>query len=120
MAIKLKSLKLPATSGEWLQLNSRLNSGSGYQENGTQISEIYLQDSTGVLAGVRIGTEHNVWIPAIYSNKFFRGDKLKIGGEVYDISDIKEAFYRNLNGSIGKPNSMFESHYQLTILLPND
>jgi hypothetical protein len=117
MAIKLKSLKLPSTPATWY---STATKSTKYNKDGQYIDEVYLQDSTGVLGGIRLGTEHNVWIPAKYVDQFFRGDKLEVGNQKYTIQDIKEYFYRDANGDITKPNSAFEAHYQLTITLPND
>jgi hypothetical protein len=120
MAIRLKSLRLPSTEILWYKAVNKNKSTSSYATEPITISEAYYQDSTGVLGGVRLGTEHNLWIPAKFSDGFSRGEKLKIGGKEYEINDIQEMFYRDIDGTILKPNSAFESHYQLVILNPND
>jgi hypothetical protein len=125
MKMKLKSMGLPATTGELRQAVDRTKSATAYKAagDGITIPELYIQDSTGVIAGVRLGTQHTVWIPARHLGavtRIYRDDKLDIGGQEYEVSDILEYFYRAADDSILKSNSEFESHFVLTVTNPND
>jgi len=119
MAIKLKALRLQSTTGMYYKAVDPNDSASNYQSTPIQLEEIYYQDTTGVLAGVRIGTEHNIWVSTKYNESYVRGEKIVIGNNEFTIQDIKEEFHRTQNGSI-RPNSAHEPHFQLTIMLPND
>jgi hypothetical protein len=120
MPIKLKAFRFEYTQANWYKAVDKAKSESSYSSTPVLIPEVYYQDTNGIIGGIRIGTEHTVWIPAKYAEKFTRGEKLQIGNNTFSIQDIQENFYRKLDGSIWKPNSPIESHYEITILHPND
>lgn len=119
MAIKLSATRLPSTTAELLAPLTG-SSSSGMQEvgQGLAIPEVYLQDKDGVIGGVRLGVELNVWIPARHiPTDPTRKHKIVIGGTRYEIADIQEKFYKD--GANKKPIGRIEPYYVFNIIQPN-
>ena len=120
MAIRLRTLRLPYTTGEYRKKQTG-SSSSAYVPvgQGVTLDKVYFQDKTGVLGGVRLGIEFNVWIPT----RCFgvetpeRTAKLTINSKDYEINDIQEKFYRV--GSTIKSMSQIEAHYVINLIEPN-
>lgn len=122
MKIRLNTLGFECVPGVLRQPKRRTGTGSStadYQPTATAIdvSEIYLQDSDGIVAGERLGVEHRAWIPYRVLNqsgvqiKIARADKIVIAAKnrEYDVEDVKE-----------QERSYFENHYELKIVHKND
>lgn len=63
MKIRLKTMGLPRTIGYLQQATDPTHSGTTYKTPSNLISELYYQESTGVIGGEKLGTQNNVWIP---------------------------------------------------------
>ncbi len=111
--ISLKTLGLPYTSGELIQPTDETRSGTDYQSNGIQLPVVYFHEMNGVIAGERLGVVHQAWIPSanLDSNDIMieRGNQIIINDRRYEVVDLMYEDY-----------SLFETHYELTLRLPND
>jgi hypothetical protein len=111
MKIKLSSLGLPKTTGTLQKSTNSAYSSSPYA-TAIVVSEIYWQQKTGTIGGVRIGTEDNVWIPfaaVTGSVDISYNDRLTISvdgvNKIYQVQDLQKKLF-----------SDFEDHYELNLV----
>lgn len=82
--IKLKALRLPRTDGLLQQPVDRTVSGTDFidpNDSGIiNVNNLYYQVKTGVLSGVRLGVEYNIWVELseLGDIEVYRGDRFLI------------------------------------------